>query len=707
MDSAIKPDKVPHASSSLLLRLLEEQEEELGLKDAVLHYEFPIYRGLEGETVTVKALLMSPRHGVVVIGTTDTTPKTVSGDLEKVNKQVEDAFSAIFARAIRNKALRKNIRELLFPLEAVIYAPFLEGAQVPDGLASRVLQAERDVREFLHGLDGAGLTPEIFDEVVASIEGSKGLVRPKKRDLADQPPDSKGRQAEKAELEICRFDRRQKAGYVPILDGPQRVRGLAGSGKTVVLAMKAALTHLRDPEASIVYTFYTKSLYQHIRRLITRFYRQFDDRDPDWSRLRIMHGWGGESTPGVYYEATKAFDRPFMSYSDAVMMERKNPFDYACGEFLKAAPGKPLWDYVFVDEGQDFPASFIRLCHSMAKNGRVMFAYDDLQTIFQSQAPTPGEIFGTDADGKPKVDLTSDEVLYKCYRNPREVLVCAHALGFGLYSDHIVQMLENKEHWEDIGYRVKEGVFRNGEKVVIERPVENSLKAISDESGINEIVQATFFGSQAEEVTTVAASIQKDLATGLRPDDVLVVTVDDRYAKSYLQLIALELTRLGIASHNIHSDVFGLTDFQQDAHVTLSTVHKAKGNEAFMVYIVGVDATFRPAEVRSRNIIFTAMTRAKGWVRLSGIGVSAKRCADEIDEAKKHFPNLVFVYPGPERLKVMKRDLEERAAKRQAAERHIDEVLEDMTPEEILEYLRRKKHLDEGEAPGSKRKRRS
>ncbi len=82
-----------------------------------------------------------------------------------------------------------------------------------------------------------------------------------------------------------------------VLDGPQRVRGLAGSGKTVVLAMKAALTHLRYPDAIILYTFYTKNLYQHIQRLITRFYRQFDDRDPNWSNLRIMHAWGGGSNP--------------------------------------------------------------------------------------------------------------------------------------------------------------------------------------------------------------------------------------------------------------------------------------------------------------------------------------------------------------------------------------------------------------------------
>ena len=88
--------------------------------------------------------------------------------------------------------------------------------------------------------------------------------------------------------------------------------GLSGSvdwpdqEKTVVLAMKAALTHLRHPKASIAFTFHTKSLYQHVRRLITRFYRQYNDQDPDWDRLHVLHAWGGRSTPGIYYNACLA-----------------------------------------------------------------------------------------------------------------------------------------------------------------------------------------------------------------------------------------------------------------------------------------------------------------------------------------------------------------------------------------------------------------
>src|SRR5262249_9727314 len=152
--------------------------------------------------------------------------------------------------------------------------------------------------------------------------------------------------------------------------------------------------------------------------------------------------------------------------------------DFACSDLMKATKLAPLYDYIFVDEGQDFPVSFVRLCHSLAKEGKFVLAYDDLQTILQAKTPSTAEIFGTDTAGNSIVEFEEDIVLHKCYRNPREVLVAAHALGFGIYGDRIVQMLESPDHWEDIGYVVSEGDFVEGSRIKVERPIENSLPII-------------------------------------------------------------------------------------------------------------------------------------------------------------------------------------------------------------------------------------
>src|SRR5262249_10039732 len=152
-------------------------------------------------------------------------------------------------------------------------------------------------------------------------------------------------------------------------------------------------------------------------------------------------------------------------------------------------------DFVFIDEGQDFPASFVRLCAQLARDRRFVLAYDDLQTIFRPTTPTAAEIFGTTPTGEPSVEFEEDIVLRKCYRNPREVLVVAHALGFGIYGEQIVQMLENEKHWDDIGYRLVSGSLRTNEDVVIERPEDTSLVALSPHLRPNQIVTAHEFAT--------------------------------------------------------------------------------------------------------------------------------------------------------------------------------------------------------------------
>ena len=168
----------------------------------------------------------------------------------------------------------------------------------------------------------------------------------------------------------------------------------------------------------------------------------------------------------------------------------------------------------------------------------------------------------------------------------------------------------------------------------------------------------------------------------------LVACVDDRGARNYLSGVEMALHKLGIGANNLHSDSFGIRDFSKEGRVTLSTVHKAKGNEAFMVYVVGADAVmFRP-DVRKRNMLFTAMTRAKGWVRVSGVGDGANRCIQEVKAAKEHFPSLVFTYPGPEQLKIMERDLAEAADRKLKIKRVLEQLQDELSDEELDELLK-------------------
>ncbi len=70
--------------------------------------------------------------------------------------------------------------------------------------------------------------------------------------------------------------------------------------------------------------------------------------------------------------------------------------------------------------------------------------------------------------------MNNDVVLPKSYRNAKEILVTAHAIGFGIYNEDLIQMFENNQHWEDLGYIVEEGNSMAGDRMIISRPEENS-----------------------------------------------------------------------------------------------------------------------------------------------------------------------------------------------------------------------------------------
>lgn len=663
-----------------LVKQLRENEIAWELENSQLYYDFPILKDTDDEVIIAQLVLISQNHGVVAFRSTDITSYAdANSEIQIADKALDHIFSLIYSRLIRNKSLRKSKTTLICPANAVIYAPNLD-EDIDIESEAQVIRTTIQLEMFFKNIKTDDFSQNGFEELVSTFEGAKGLIRVRPRDVTNLSPTSKGAIANRIESEVTSFDKRQKVGSQSVLDGLQRIRGLAGSGKTVVLAMKAALTHLRNPDALIAYTFYTKSLYQHIQRLITRFYRQFDDRDPDWTRLKIIHGWGGFTSDGIYFNTCVANGIPPITLAEA-RAGGGNPFDYACTKLLEAVNVKPMYDYIFIDEGQDFPTSFVRLCMRLTEKQRVVVAYDDLQTIFQTTTP----------DLKDLGELTEDTVLYKCYRNPREILVCAHAVGFGLYSDRIVQMLENNEQWEDIGYKVVSGGFVAGSETVIERPLENSLTVISGLQKPQEIVQSLVCSSLDEEVDKVVLNITNDLADGLRPDDILVIVVDDRNARTYLKSVSTKLVNCGISVNNLHDDSYGIRDFHREGHVTLSTVHKAKGNESFMVYVLGVDALYRGyASVRERNVLFTAMTRAKGWVRMSGIGEPAEFFKKEIDTALQNFPFLRFKFPSQAELKVIKRDLAEGAIRKLRAERKLDEVLNELSPEEIRRLLEQK-----------------
>jgi superfamily I DNA and RNA helicase len=325
------------------------------------------------------------------------------------------------------------------------------------------------------------------------------------------------------------------------------------------------------------------------------------------------------------------------------------------------------------------PENFFRLCFHLTPGDRdsknIVWAYDELQNIFDVKVRSPRELFGSDKDGRALVDLerassnlppylSNDVVLHKSYRNPKEVLIAAHALGFGLYSDQIVQMLENREHWEDIGYQVINGDFRTGSPTVILRPDENSPLSLSKHEAKDNIVRQFVAPSIEKEVEWVVQEISQFLADGLRPEDILVISLDDRNARKYFGSIQEALLKQRVVCNNILDNPYTSSRFAVNGMVTLSTVHRAKGNEAAAVIALGIDALFQLRKGRiGRNRIFAAFTRTKAWLRVCGVGDNAAYFLKELSIALEKSPNLEFSFPDLKQVSLLQRDMSKREAK--------------------------------------------
>ena len=91
--------------------------------------------------------------------------------------------------------------------------------------------------------------------------------------------------------------------------------------------------------------------------------------------------------------------------------------------------------------------------------------------------------------------------------------------------------------------------------------------------------------------------------------------------------------------NNVLSSPYSGTVFIIEDAITLTTVYRAKGNEAAVVFAAGIDALFPLRRSRlGRNRLFTAFTRAKGWLRVSGTGPGADPFLREIEQAIQNVP---------------------------------------------------------------------
>ena len=633
------------------------------LSSGSLYIGFPILATAD-ISISVDALLVTDHQGVVAFIFPDNLPESPS-DHSSWQSLVDDQdqlFVAVENELRRHGSLRVG-RRLAVEIHVVTIVP--SGTQFPDGLGEGFVEIDAlpALVSELPPLNQPYLKP-----LQAALQRVT-TIKPLKRRSTVVSETSKGAVLRRIEREIANLDQWQKRAAIECPEGPQRIRGLAGSGKTIVLALKAAYLHAYNPDWIIGVTFSSRTLYQQFEDLIRRFSFAYSNDEPNWENLRVMHAWGGRYRSGVYSQIANhcgITPRDFVYARERFGQGRE--FEGVCSELWSAIGSssvEPIYDVMLIDEAQDCSTDFFKLVHKVTRNPkRVVWAYDELQNLSENTVPSLVDQFGTDEHGVALVNLenspnnpSEDVILPVCYRNTPWSLALAHGLGLGTAREQgLVQSFDDTSLWTQIGYRIVEGRFVAGESVVVERTTESYPEYFKDNISPDESVSSYVFQDVLEQAQWIADSVKRNLDVDeLDPDDILIVLPSALSSRRQAQFILDALSERGINGHLVGVDT-SQDEFFDHGSVAIAHIFRSKGNEAPVVYVANAQYCWDgPGLITRRNILFTAITRAKGWVRICGWGPGMLALQEEISAIKSNGFRLRFTVPTDDELENMRR----------------------------------------------------
>lgn len=461
---------------------------------------------------------------------------------------------------------------------------------------------------------------------------------------------------------LYELDLQQESIGKKIPSGPQRIRGIAGSGKTVLLCQKAAHMCLAHPDWHIAVVFFTQSLYDQIIELVDKSIRRFSNGEIQYdqvsSNLQILHGWGRVNRPGLYSTICGINNERPLTVENISEYSPNEKLGYACSKLLERKNIKPMFDAILIDEGQDFLVDdelkfegkqpFYWMAYQALKpvdsahpeQRRLIWAYDEAQSLDNLKIPQAKELFGEGltklVSGQYVGGIKKSEIMHRCYRTPGPILTAAHAIGMGLLRpDGMLSGFTNKKDWESIGYKITEGSFSPpGQEITLYRPPENSPNLVPscwDEP----VLKFETYDSRQEELTKLVEDIRYNIDhDGLNASrEILVVVLGDlsdaikleRHVTGFLKNHDINIYIPSYPDRNVLKKPNNWKDnkpekFWFNDAVTVSRIYRAKGNEAEMVYVVGFDNVAKnESSISLRNQLFVALTRARGWAKLSGI----------------------------------------------------------------------------------------
>lgn len=420
---------------------------------------------------------------------------------------------------------------------------------------------------------------------------------------------------EAAETYKSLSDEQQRLSMQNWEKGPRLIRGVAGSGKTIVLANNLARRLHRSlsqpnslfdgtpPLPRIVVVCFNRSLAPFIRKKIELAYHQRTAKAPPDGVIRVF------TINKLMYELSRQGLWRYQTFAE--QPDGDDQQARVAAEYLKElkqvkADDPELFnrlgfDAIYVDEGQDVLDIELQLLRELCRSNpsgepNLYVFYDDAQNLYGRRRPN-WQAVGLNITGG------RSHVMRECFRNTREIVESAFNVLYGNYAQqkesvptrdfgdvatlrqqNLLELVDGRWH---VGFAHRSGL-----------PPRTTLAKDSDDEDRQIVARLKWLIEEQE----------------VRPQDILVIAYQVKRVNGLARVI--ERAKISgvrtVRNHNLDKD----QHLVQRGQLAVSTVHSSKGYDAYCVLLAS--ANDFPVDVIGRASFYVACTRAIEYLEVFG-----------------------------------------------------------------------------------------
>lgn len=349
--------------------------------------------------------------------------------------------------------------------------------------------------------------------------------------------------------------------------GHRVIHGVAGSGKTMILAFRALYLAQVMTKPILVLCF-NVSLAAKLRHFVAQ--KKIEHK----VQVYHFHDWCGQQIKTYHCEVPDG-EAPYWERQVTAVIR---------GVERSLIP-RAQYSAILIDEGHDFDSEWLRLVTQMVdpETDSLLLLYDDAQSIYKKRSALDFSLSSVGIKARGRTTI-----LKLNYRNTREIL--------------------------EFAYRFAQ------EFIAAEESDDDHIPIVAPESaGVSGPAPVfRLFESQKDEFDFVARCVRKWLDAGQTANEIAILVP----GKVTAQLIAERLEKAGIPTHSL-SDKKGKAAYNPDKPlVNVLSIHSSKGLEFETVVLVGIDKihyVFKEL-VDQVRLLYVGMTRAKSQLLITSSG---------------------------------------------------------------------------------------